>query len=79
VSPIEACVHDFEYVTEKLGVSQNTAALLVLAASVESAATFGQYKAENFGHELAMALKNVLSEQQLRVDLGGAIVTEVCK
>ena len=79
MSPIEGCIHDFTYVMEKLGVTQNTAALLVLAASVESASAFGKHKAENFGHELELALKNVLSEQQLRVDLGGAIVTEVVK
>jgi hypothetical protein len=78
VSYIEECVLDYKYVVEKLDVSETTAALLVLAASVESAAPFGKYKAENFGHELALALKCVF-EREIKVDLGGSIVTEVTR
>ena len=77
MSEIEGCVHDFEYVVEKLGVSENAAALLVVAANISAAATFGKYKAENFGHELAMALKHVFERSTVRVDVGGNITTEV--
>jgi len=43
------------------------AAILVLAQSIDGHTTFSRKGAENFGHELALALKNVLSESNLSV------------
>lgn len=75
MSPIEACALDFEYISQKLHVTEGTAALLVLAASVEHASPFSEKNSERFGHELALALKHVL-EAEIKVTLSGDIFTE---
>lgn len=45
------------------------AALLVVAKAIKESSTFSRANAENFGHELALALKNVLSESTFSVSL----------
>ena len=54
-------------IKERVGCNDIAAAILVLAENVEPA--FSRRGAENFGHELAMALKNVLQESQINVSV----------
>jgi len=68
---------DFEQVMEEGLRSEVAGAILVLAASIERSSTFSSSNAENFGHELALALKHVFGHSTVRVDVGGNITTEV--
>ena len=58
---------DAYYEALKQTEEPTAAAILVLASSIEESAPFNRRNAENFGHELAMALKNVLQESTLQV------------
>lgn len=62
-------IKSFESVKEELQVDDTTAALLVLAEAVRRSATFNPVNAENFGHELALALKNVLKDGAIRIEV----------
>jgi len=76
---ITEILEDFRQVMEGGARSEVAAAILVLANSVERASTFGRLNSENFGHELAMALKHVFEQSTVRVDVGGNITTEVAQ
>ena len=58
------------------GLADNhlAAAILVLAMTIEEKHVFDRSSGENFGHEIAVALKNVLAEST--VQLSGNILTE---
>jgi hypothetical protein len=58
---------DFQEIQNELGCGDTAAAMLVLADAVRESVTFDRLSAENFGHELALALKNVLQESEIRV------------
>lgn len=51
------------------------AAILVLAQVIDTKTVIDRTDAANIGHELALALKNVLSEGTLKVDVDGDIRT----
>ena len=71
ISPI---LEDFNQIMERGLESETAAAILVLAASVERAGAFSPTNAENFGHELALALKHVFKHSSISVN--GSIQTE---
>jgi hypothetical protein len=52
---------------EDLDITETGAAILVLAEAIEGAATFNRQNAENFGHELALALKAAMADGTLTV------------
>lgn len=54
--------------------SETAGAILVLAASIERNGTFNRNNAENFGHELACALKHVFENSSISIN--GRIETE---
>jgi len=54
--------------------SETAGAILVLAASIERSGTFNRSNAENFGHELALALKHVFENSSISIN--GRIETE---
>lgn len=59
---------DFLNFTADYEVPPTAAAILVLASAVREAGTFTSRKtSELFGHELAMALKDVLECSQVRI------------
>ena len=60
-------IESFEYFKANLVCDDISAAILVLAESVKNSATFNRYNAELFGHELALAMKNVFNESQIRI------------
>lgn len=60
---------DFEEIKDRTGVGDTAAAILVLASAIRDSQTFNRAAAENFGHELALALKNVIEESVLEVSL----------
>ncbi len=60
-------VEDFQEIKGQAGCDDMSAAILVLAEAVRGGATFNRSNAENFGHELALAVKDVLSESQIRI------------
>ena len=60
---------EFEEIRSTLGVADNTAALILLSYAIRDSATFNRLNAENFGHELALALKNVVSESVFRTQV----------
>jgi hypothetical protein len=65
---IKYVCEDYNYIKETVApISDTAAALLILAVYLNNSATFNRAGAENFGHELAMALKNVLQESQIRI------------
>ena len=66
---------DFNQVMEEGLRSEVAGAILVLAASIERASTFSQSNAENFGHELALALKHVFEHSSISIN--GDMRTEV--
>jgi hypothetical protein len=69
VSPVTDACEDFYEVFEKTGARSEVAvALLVLASRIERASTFSASNAENFGHELACALKHVLDHASFNVN-----------
>lgn len=76
---ITEVLEDFRQVMEGGARSEVAAAILVLANSVERAGTFGRLNSEDFGHELAMALKHVFEQSTVRLDVGGNITTEVAQ
>jgi len=68
-------LEDFEEVMLRGHLKSETAgAILVLAASIERNGTFNRNNAENFGHELALALKNVFENSSISIN--GRIETE---
>jgi hypothetical protein len=68
-------LEDFEEVMLRGHLKSETAgAILVLAASIERNGTFNRSNAENFGHELALALKNVF--ENTSISINGRIETE---
>ena len=76
MSPLTDACEDFHEVFEKTGARSEVAvALLVLASRIERASTFSASNAENFGHELACALKHVLERASFSVN--GDIKAEV--
>lgn len=69
MSSISDACEDFHEVFEKAGARSEVAvALLVLASRIERASTFSASNAENFGHELACALKHVLGHASFNVN-----------
>ena len=69
MSPVTEACEDFQEVYEKSGAKSDVAvALLVLASRIERASTFSVSNAENFGHELACALKNVFEHASFNVN-----------
>jgi hypothetical protein len=69
VSSVTDACEDFHEVFEKTGARSEVAvALLVLASRIERASTFSASNAENFGHELACALKHVLDHASFNVN-----------
>jgi len=60
-------VEDYLEVKEKTGCNDTAAAILVLADAVRHSTTFSPSNAENFGHELALAMKEVLSSTQIQI------------
>lgn len=69
MSLIADVCEDFHEVFEKSGADSEVAvALLVLASRIERASTFSASNAENFGHELACALKHVLDHASFNVN-----------
>lgn len=74
---ITEVLEDFRQVMKEGARSEVAASILVLANSVERASTFGPLNSEDFGHELAMALKHVFEHSTVKVDVGGNITTEV--
>lgn len=58
-------VEEFLEIKEQAGCDDIAAAILVLAESVRDSNTFNRRNAEKLGHELALALKNVLRESQV--------------
>jgi hypothetical protein len=69
VSSVTDACEDFHEVFEKTGArSEVAAALLVLASRIDRASTFSASNAENFGHELACALKHVLDHASFNVN-----------
>jgi hypothetical protein len=69
VSSVTDACEDFHEVCEKTGARSEVAvALLVLASRIERASTFSASNAENFGHELACALKHVLDHASFNVN-----------
>ncbi len=60
-------VEDFLEIKDEARVDDTTAAILLLAEAIRDSSTFRRSNAENFGHELALALKNVLSESKIRI------------
>lgn len=72
---IISMLEDFEQVMQRGHLESETAgAILVLAASIERNATFNRNNAENFGHELALALKHVFENSSISIN--GRIETE---
>lgn len=72
---IISILEDFAQVMERGHLESETAgAILVLAASIERNGTFNRNNAENFGHELALALKHVFENSTISVN--GRIETE---
>jgi hypothetical protein len=72
---IVSILEDFEQVMQRGSLESETAgAILVLAASIERTGTFSRSNAENFGHELALALKHVFEHSSISVN--GSIQTE---
>jgi hypothetical protein len=57
MSDISGTLEDFKWLMQEGVQSEATAALLVLASRVECASAFRKNNAENFGHELGMAIK----------------------
>lgn len=53
--------------TDIPGASDVAAAILTLANVIDRKKVLDTPSSENFGHELALALKNVLEEKQLSV------------
>ena len=66
-------VEEFLEIKEQAGCDDTAAAVLVLAEAVRESTTFNRKNAENFGHELALALKDVLRESQVRIVNEGLI------
>jgi len=58
---------EYQEIKEELDCDDTAAAILVLAQAIQGSAAFSRSNAENFGHELAMALKNVLKESLIHV------------
>ena len=67
MSNIGETLDDFKWLMEEGVESETTAALLVLASSVERASVFSPSNAENFGHELALALKHVFEHSAINI------------
>ena len=65
---ISGVLDDFKWLMDEGVESETTAALLVLASSVERASVFSPSNAENFGHELALALKHVFEYSTINVN-----------
>lgn len=65
---ISGTLDDFKWLMEEGVESETTAALLVLAASLERASVFSPNNAENFGHELALALKHVFEHSTININ-----------
>ena len=68
MSHIQDCMDDFDTVKERWDINETAAALLVLAASIQDAAPFLPSNAERFGHELALALGEVLHTATISVN-----------
>ncbi len=69
MSPVTEACEDFQEAYEKSGARSDVAvALLVLASRIQSASTFSESNAENFGHELACALKHALDHASFNVN-----------
>jgi hypothetical protein len=49
------------------GVPDTAAAILVLASVIDRKPMLDRQSGENFGHELAVALKNVLEEKSFQI------------
>ena len=77
MSHIQDCMDDFDTVKERWDINETAAALLVLAASIQDAAPFSPSNAERFGHELALALGEVLHAATISVNAN--VDTEVAK
>ena len=58
---------DYLEIKAELGCGDTAAAILLLAASIRDSGTFKSDNAQNFGHELACALKNVLEESKIQI------------
>lgn len=67
MSDIKILAEEFYEIRHHTGCNDTAAAILILADAIRDSATFSRSNAENFGHELALALKNVLSESTISV------------
>ena len=76
IADFEQFREDVECTGKSGRLSDTAAAILVLACAIERSATFNPCNAENFGHELALALKNVLKNESFQVSVDGTIRTE---
>jgi hypothetical protein len=65
---MNATVEDYFEIKEQAQCSDTAAAIILLSEAIRESATFGRSNAENFGHELALALKNVLQESKIRIE-----------
>ena len=66
----------FADVKHEVEIGDTAAAILVLCEAIKESATFSSSNAENFGHELAIALKHVLENERFQVSVDGTIRTE---
>jgi hypothetical protein len=59
-------IEQFKEVKEELGIDDTSASILVLASSIGDIFCSGTL--DDIGHELAMALKNVLKESKININ-----------
>lgn len=64
---MNSIVEDFLEIKEEALCDDTAAAIILLADAIRESGAFTISNAENFGHELAIALKNVLQESQIRI------------
>ena len=60
-------VEEYFKVKSLTGCADTAVAILVLASAIRQSTTFSTSNAENFGHELYLALKAALSDSQIRI------------
>lgn len=65
---MKSIIEDFEEAQEATD-DKIAAAILVLSKAIRDKRTIDVASGENFGHELALALKNALSESVVRAEV----------